>query len=183
MTLLLFPLCVRCQCSSSFASDVFHDNTLYSSYLSLLCLLATHGHAFKACDPSQNTIATAPLSLIRSSFGWYHLLSHACGFALPQDLTPTLHTSTQSTGSQVAVVSLFLFLFLCLSVCEHAGDDTHSEHSFSLIFFFIVARYRCDTGRSIVRVMKRVREPCGHGNSRRRMGKSEKSSKKTTQQG
>src|SRR6266702_5494126 len=116
MTLLLFPLCVRCQCSSSFASDAFHDNTLYSSYLPLLCLLATHRHVFKACDLSQNIIATAPLSLIRLSFGCYHLLSHACGFALPQDLMPTLH-STQSMGSRVAVVSLFLSFFFasCLS--------------------------------------------------------------------
>src|SRR6266702_3700688 len=76
----------------------------------------------------------------------------------------------------------FFLLLSFLSVSEHAGDDTHSEHSFSLIFLFIVARYRCDTDGSIVRVMKRVRESCGHANSRR-MGKSEKSSKKTTQRG
>src|SRR6266702_7690926 len=133
MTLLLFPLCVRCQCSSSFASDAFHDNTLYSSYLPLLCLLATHRHVFKACDPSQNIIATAPLSLIRSSFGCYHLLSHACRFALPQDLMPTLH-STQSMGSRVAVVSIFFSSSLLL-VCQRARWRRHPFGTFFLPHF------------------------------------------------
>ncbi|KAH9045834.1 hypothetical protein EDB84DRAFT_773044 [Lactarius hengduanensis] len=40
LLLVLFLLRVRCQCSS-FDVDVFYDDTLYSSYTFLLCLLTT----------------------------------------------------------------------------------------------------------------------------------------------